>query len=99
MVGRKNFKVTGVFKDIPDNSHIKFDFLVSWWFVEDKSRLDDEGFWKCPEFFTYIRLAPGVSISQLEAKLGDFYYRHNENYLKRMNVKEQPGFQPLTDIH
>ncbi|HKZ37182.1 MAG TPA: ABC transporter permease, partial [Chryseolinea sp.] len=97
--GRGNFKITGVFKDIPDNSHMKFDMLVSWWFVEDKSRLDEEGSWKWPEFFTYVRLAPDVSITQFEAKLVDFYYRHNGNYLKSMNIKEQPRFQLLTDIH
>jgi len=97
--GRKNFKVTGVFKDVTENSHIKFDFLVSFWFVEDKSKLDDEGFWKWPEFYTYIRLAQGVSISQLESKVIDFYKRHNGAYLKRMNVSERARFQPLTDIH
>jgi putative ABC transport system permease protein len=98
--GRRNFKVTGVFKDIPDNSHMKFDMLVSWWFVEESSKLDEEeGFWKWPEFYTYIRLAQGVSITQLESKLSDFHHRHNGDYLKRMNIKEQPRFQLLTDIH
>jgi putative ABC transport system permease protein len=97
--GERNFKVTGVFKDIPHNSHIKFDMLVSWWFVEDKSRLDEDGSWKWPEFFTYVRLAPGVSIKQFEAKLKDFHYRHNDHYLKSMNIKEQSRFQLLTDIH
>ena len=97
--GRQNFKVTGVFKDIPDNSHVKFDFLVSWWFFDNESKLQGEGFWKWPEFYTYIRLAPGVTITQLEAKVANFYYSHNGDYLKRMNIKEKPGFQPLTDIH
>lgn len=98
--GQKSFKVTGVFKDIPDNSHMKFNMVVSWWFVEEESRLDEkEGLWKWPEFYTYIRLAQGVNITQLESKLSDFYHRHNGDFLKRMNVKEQPRFQLLTDIH
>lgn len=97
--GRRNFKVTGVFEDIPVHSHMKFDMLVSWWFVEGKSRLDSEGFWKWPEFFTYIRLAPGADINQLQAKLSDFYNRHNGDFLESIGTKEQPHFQLLTDIH
>ena len=97
--GRKTFKVTGVFKDVPENSHMKFDMLVSWWFVNEQSIRDQEGFWKWPEFLTYVRLSPGVDARQFEAKLADFYLRHNETYLKNMNIEEHPRFQLLTDIH
>lgn len=97
--GRLNFKVTGVLKDIPDNSHIKFDFLVSWYFVRSAPPLDDAGAWIWPEFFTYVRLAPGTSAVELEDKLHDFYYRHNGEFLKKNDIKEHAKFQLLTDIH
>ena len=97
--GRVNFKVTGVFKDIPDNSHIRFDFLVSRYFVTSAPPLDDAGAWIWPEFFTYVRLAPGTNVAALETKLDDFYHRHNEAFLKKNDIEEHLKFQPLTDIH
>ena len=97
--GRVNFEVTGVFKDIPDNSHISFDFLVSRYFVVDASPGDVAGAWIWPEFFTYVRLAPGTNVDALETKLEDFYYRHNEAFQTKNDIEEHMKFQPLTDIH
>lgn len=98
--GRRPFKVTGVFEDVPANSHIKFDILMSWWFVENNpGKLAAEGYWKWPEFYTYVRLAPDVDAKSFESKLDGFYERHNGEYLRKMNIRERVDLQPLTDIH
>ncbi|MEX1238919.1 MAG: ABC transporter permease [Cyclobacteriaceae bacterium] len=98
--GRRTFTVTGVLKDIPGNSHIKFDILVSFWIIENlKGNFDEEGHWKWPEFYTYVRLAPNVDVKNFESKLESFYERHNAENLRMRNAQERVRLQPLTDIH
>jgi putative ABC transport system permease protein len=52
------FTVTGVFKHIPENSHLKFDMLTS--FPDDKFQADNWGVW--PDFYTYVMLSPGTNV-------------------------------------
>ena len=37
-----------------------------------KGNFDEEGHWKWPEFYTYVRLAPNVDVKSLESKLDGF---------------------------
>jgi putative ABC transport system permease protein len=85
--------VTGVLKNIPGNSHIKFDFLISL----------DKGFeydnWSWPEFHNYILLKPGVNPADLEAKLPAFTKKHTEERLKSLKFSNEFHLQPVKDIH
>ena len=49
-------KVTAVFKDVPENSHLKFDALISFNTVGKEWGYTE---WKFPEFYNYVLLAPG----------------------------------------
>jgi putative ABC transport system permease protein len=59
------YKVTGVIKDIPNQSHITFDFLLSMKGLDESK----EDAWLSNNFNTYILLKPGASIEKLNAKL------------------------------
>lgn len=61
--GRMPMKVTGVFKDIPENSHIKFDMLISFVTVGPKWGYNE---WGWPEFYNYVILAPGTDVEKLK---------------------------------
>ncbi len=100
--GHRPFTVTGVFVDIPENSHIKFDVLTSWfiskgWGGDQKWDLDDT--WKWAEFYTYVQLRENASVSDLQAKLPAFVARHMSATMKELNVKESFELQPVADIH
>ena len=86
-----DFKVTGLLEDIPQNSHIKFDFLVPF-----APTLRDFGWtdsWWTNNYTTYIQLAENASALQVSEKIAD--------YLKKNNPQTQTKLilQPLTDIH
>jgi len=86
--------VCGVFKDIPENSHLKFDMLISF---------PDETFhaetWSWPEFYTYVMLAPGTNPKNLEGKFAAIAERHLGSELKQHNFKNRFYLQPIKDIH
>jgi putative ABC transport system permease protein len=93
--------VTGVCKDVPANSHLQFDFLVS---LDPKA-----GDWVYPDYYTYMSLSPQTSPKAFEAKLAAFLKTKIGELSKNSNYAPTQGksnlnnlvltLQPLRDIH
>jgi putative ABC transport system permease protein len=64
--GISTLKVTGVFKDVPANSHLHTDFLVSFKSLEFYERLTTD--WGWGNFYTYVKLASHTEAAAVEAK-------------------------------
>jgi len=92
--GRRDLRVAGVFRDIPRNSHLRFDFLRSFTPLHERH----QGEWGISNFFTYILLADNASIRGLEEKMPGFIDRHKGPDARRL-YGFQWLFQPLTSIH
>ena len=74
-------KVTGVMKDIPENSSIKADLFVS---MSTRKRFRDslDYSWGNFSVISYLLLQPGASVAGLQAKLKPFIERHIGSKLK-----------------
>ncbi len=68
-----SFTVTGVLKDVPNNSQLQFDALFSF---NTRYKPDWMKFWGGNWLDTYLELAPGTSISSLEKKFPDYLKKH-----------------------
>jgi putative ABC transport system permease protein len=94
-------KVTGVFKDLPANTHLKFDVLFSYnslyprgdWAVQ-RYRLG----WRRKDMYTFVQLRPGTDPKKIEAKLPAIVAKYKPE-LKGSTQKQMLGLQPLKDIH
>lgn len=63
------FKVTGVYKDMPANTHLKAAALYSFaTFVDIVKPNNPEDAWQWDGCLTYLLLRPGTNAQQLEAK-------------------------------
>jgi len=86
--------VTGVVKDVPENSHLKFDIIISYQtaIVEFGSKYDDFG-----GNNEYMYLLSNTPLDD------SFEKRFNARYFERTGVFEERGdslvVQPITDIH
>lgn len=80
--GGLTFTVTGVFKDIPDNSHLKFDMLLS--FPNEKFQVNN---WSWNEFYTYVMLSPGTNSRVLENKFPAFIKQYLGSKTEQRNSK------------
>lgn len=90
--------VTGVFEDIPDNTHMSFDILVSYITLGKAINPDIEDSWTNSNFWGYLQLAPGADPKALEKKFVDF----SDTYFKGTQVtgyQEKFYLQPVQDIH
>jgi len=66
------YKITGVIKDIPKQSHFHFDFFISMATIDEAK----DNSWLSSNFNTYILLKPGVDYKKLEAKFNEFFKHH-----------------------
>jgi putative ABC transport system permease protein len=66
------YKVTGVMKDVPKQSHFNFDFFISM----STMQASQEDAWFSGNFNTYILLRPGTDPQKLSAKLPAFTEKH-----------------------
>ncbi|MEP1140620.1 MAG: FtsX-like permease family protein, partial [Balneola sp.] len=66
-----DFEVTGVVKNIPSNSHFKFDYLGSLNTMQNWSQLSDTEI-KSANFYTYILLNPESTKESLEKRINEY---------------------------
>jgi len=74
--GNNEYFVTGVLRNVPLNSHLQFDYLLSMTSLSPSvyERLSEE--WFDMGFFTYLLINPHLDIEQLKPKLKNFYDEH-----------------------
>jgi putative ABC transport system permease protein len=94
-----SFVVTGIFSDIPANSHLKFDILLSWPDLLTHYGPDIEFSWGDTGFFTYFVLKPSVSPGEFEEKLKLLVDRDFGEALREYKLTCDLRVQPLEDIH
>ncbi len=95
-----DFKVTGIYKNFPSNSHIHPNIMVSFNTLKDTSIYGEEGLrtnWGNNSFFTYLHLPDNYDAKGLEAQFPAFLERHvgEENVSKWSSLH----LKKLTDIH
>jgi len=94
----KPMTVTGVINNIPGNSHLNFDFLISMSTAQQQGSGYDWMFtnWYSTNFYTYILLPEKYEVNKLTAGLKDFDMRHKE---KGSNTIHNYALEKLTDIY
>ncbi|MCK8493570.1 ABC transporter permease [Spirosoma sp. RP8] len=80
--------VTAVFENLPRQSSLKFDFLLSW--EAQRGSLE----WSSNNFRTFVQLSDGTDPSLVEAKINRFL---QPRLALPKEVKTQIGFQAIGD--
>jgi putative ABC transport system permease protein len=95
-----NATVTGVMKDIPENSQIKADMLVSMSsFKAMYGRATQDSEWTNHGFYTYILLKPHADAKALEKKFPAFMEFHHGADAKKLQMHDDLSLEPLRDVY
>lgn len=100
-----NLLVTGVIKDIPKNSHFKFDCILSRSTVADLNKNNSDWIegseknWFNCDSYSYLLLAGHVDGKVLETKANKFLDKEMVETKKAIGMWINVGIQPLKDIH
>jgi len=92
-----NYIVKGIFNDVPDNSHLKFNFLFSIKGFLGSQQQQWEA--KQPNMYTYILLSEKTSALALEEKLPLFVEKNFASILTEKGLHAKLSLQPLRKIY
>ncbi|QXV64579.1 ABC transporter permease [Mucilaginibacter sp. 21P] len=91
--------VTGVMKDMPGNSQIHADLLISMTSLTQKFRPDIDKQWGNYGANTYLLLKPGSNYKALEAKFPPFMEKHNGKDARESKMFAKLLLEPMKDVY
>ena len=99
---KEPYSVTGVIEDLPDNSHLKFDGLLSGLaegaLPGKDGTFDSEVLWN-GDVYTYLMFSEGYNPDDFFAKLPPFYDQYIKPFGEQVNGKLWFYLEPLADVH
>ena len=100
----ETLKVTGVTKDVPHNSHLKYNFLISYETLNNRVRNDDgtaasETSWGWYDYNTYVLLQPGTDPLAFDKKFADVLWEERGEDFEKYDYRADFPLQAMTDIH
>ena len=101
IVGENIYLITLVFADLPENSHLKYDMLISY--NSDEMDYADPGersrrLWGVLDF-TYLLMPEDYNVRDFKEISDSFYTHRMEAIGKSLNKTWRCWLQPLADIH
>ncbi len=103
LIDGQAWKVTGVIKDLPENTHMKFDFILSglsksreW--VVDAGQIKSEAFWN-PDVYTYLVFPDNYDPKNFYDKFPVIFNKYFKSFGDQVGGKYDPILQSLTEIH
>ncbi|HEY4875246.1 MAG TPA: FtsX-like permease family protein, partial [Puia sp.] len=95
-----NSTITGVMKDIPENSQIKADMFLSMSsFKQIYGQPTQDSEWTNHGYYTYVLLKPNADAKKLEAKFPAFMEFHHGADAKRLQMQDYLSLEPLRDVY
>ncbi|MBC8491308.1 MAG: ABC transporter permease [Candidatus Marinimicrobia bacterium] len=95
-INNHDFEITGVIKKPAKNTHLKYNFILSIKTLEGAYPLDH---WFLSNFYTYVKLAPNVDVSEFSRQIHNFSEKHVKEAYGDDTEIEFFFLQPVRDIH
>jgi putative ABC transport system permease protein len=92
--GNNVYEVTGIIRDVPFNSHFRFDALAS------RNNLPKQlGTWGNFGVFTYLLFPENFDVTAFETKMQAMYDAYMKPIFGPLNIKIEYILEPITRIH
>lgn len=99
LYNQKVFTVSGIAEDIPQNTHLKFDAVVSIKYVEQDRENFFLGWDGGMRFLSYLKLTHGVSPGQIETGLPALLYEKVNKKIEGSGFVLTASLQNIRDVH
>ncbi len=96
---KTDYLIVGILADAPLNSHIKFDFLLSYATMVNLYGAELQESWGHTGFFTYALLRENTDAEALPAKITQFIMEEAGEIMDYWGLEILLPMQPLLDIH
>ena len=102
IVELQDYEVTGIIKNAPANTHLKYDMFLSMETMRSNLSSFEEDWFNPKPKYTYVKLAPGTDVADFEEKLQPISSFLIQRYSEKLNRKMdlyRLFLQPVTRIH
>ncbi len=98
IIDNESWAVTGVIKDLPENTHLKFDLLLSnrHWIMG--SKIESENFWN-PGIYLYLLVPSDFKPQDFLLKFPALFDKYFKSFGVEVGGKYTPILEPLESIH
>jgi putative ABC transport system permease protein len=93
------FEVTGVMKDVPQQSHMQFNMLISFSTYATRGDFNYDDGWGNLNVRNYILLKEGANKENLFSKANNLYMDYVKDELKQWGMFMYVKFEPLSEIY
>jgi putative ABC transport system permease protein len=92
---KQNFNITAVFDDLPENSSVKFEYLINWFqYLKENDWAKD---WGNNGPSVYIQLGPDANAAAFNKKITHFLDAYNKEQTKA--YREELGIQKYGEVY
>ncbi|NIR48896.1 FtsX-like permease family protein [candidate division KSB1 bacterium] len=95
-VNGREYEITGVVENAPENTHLRYDIMLSLKTVENRMNLDN---WGWTGFYSYVKLFPNVNPQEFEENIRTVAHDYIGETLDELGIEFVLFLQPLKDIH
>jgi len=95
-VNNSDFEVTGMVVDAPDNTHLKYNLIVS---METLSKWDEMSNWHSTMFYTYLKLKSHVDFENFSKQVIHLADKYIGDTLEKWGEEYHYMLQPVSSIH
>lgn len=93
----RTYTIGGVFEDVPENSHLKYDIIASLATIDERSTTNWVG---NDRYFAYVKLLPGVDPASLAPSILKMQERNQDlERMKKAGVDLSYSLLPLVKLH
>ncbi len=97
--GTSHLQVVGIFKNLPEQSHLRLDYIFS--FIEAVGNVSEERMnsWVWQQFYTYVQLQPDTNPTALEPEIQKHIIAQAKEHTGEYGFYYTPYLQSMRDIH
>lgn len=96
---KESVTVAGVFEDVPDNSHLDYDVVLSFKTLTEVWG-QNPGWMNNDAYYGYVKLVPGVTPQDVEAKIPDMLRKYYDvDAMEKKGIVFEYYLIPIQEIH
>lgn len=95
-INQQEYEITGVVRDSPENTHLKYDLIASMETLKDWQEMSN---WHSTMFYTYLKLRPDVKMEEFSQQISRLADKYIGERLERWGSTYHYFLQPLASIH
>ncbi len=95
-INQREYEITGVVTDCPENTHLKYDLIASLETLKDWQEMSN---WYSTMFYTYLKLRPDVNVQEFSQQISRLADKYVGEQLKSWGSTYHYFLQPLSSIH